>query len=343
MTAEQSQSKRIFLTGSTGFIGRHVARAAVDAGFTCVCLVRPTTDTSVLPAENIHLVQGDLLQPASYQQQLLDCDFVIHLAGITQSLDIDQLYETNERACELLCDVCKSSDKLKRLVYLSSLAAAGPPSVGKASRVESDPIDPVSEYGRSKRAGELAFIKEADSVATTIMRPGIVLGPGDRKQAELIQLIYRWRLHIVAGFRTPDLSMIHVDDLTRLIFSALLHGETLTADPASGAGVYFAVDDSEFPNYWQFGKQIASALDQSVFVWPLWRWVARTVAYVNQSIAASRHRTTTLTVDKIREATVRSWASSASKAREQLGFAPEIPLSKRIEETAQWYVSEDWV
>jgi len=147
----------------------------------------------------------------------------------------------------------------------------------------------------------------------------------------------------VVGFRTPPLSLIHVDDLARFILLAAERGETLCADQASTRGIYFACDDSEFPNYWEFGQRIARSLDQRVVVWPLWRWVARCIGFSAQTVSKIRGTRSLLTVDKVREASARSWASSGEKARQQLGFAPDKSLDEHLRETSRWYVENGWV
>ena len=203
---------------------------------------------------------------------------------------------------------------------------------------------PVSKYGRSKRAGEIALERLADRLPVTIVRPGIVYGRRDPKIAAVFKAIQRTGVHFVVGFRTPPLSLIHVDDLVGLIVRAATDGETLAgAGGPAGRGYYLACDDSDHPTYWQFGRRIATALGRGVFVWPLWRWVGRTVGRVSEVVSRLTGGQSLLTLDKVREATVRSWACSAAKAREQLAFAPSLPLDARLSETAAWFREQGWL
>ncbi|MDA1052409.1 MAG: NAD-dependent epimerase/dehydratase family protein [Planctomycetota bacterium] len=332
-----------FVTGATGFIGAHLVRELLRRGMRCKCLVRATSNVSALPTDGIEFVEGAIEEPDSYRAALEGCDTVIHLAGMIYSLDKARLFLVNSESCAILADTCLATRQPPRLLYVSSVAAAGPPPPGKSMRTESDPASPISLYGRSKREGELLLTERADKLPITVLRPGIVYGSGDQVTAQLVRPIYRWRLHVVAGFRTPPLSLIHVDDLVQLILLAAERGETLRTDPSSSEGYYFACDDSEFPTYWEFGKRIARSLDQGVFVWPLWRWVAMCVGYSAQTAARLRGNSSLLSVEKVREATVHSWASSSQKARQQLGFAPAKSLDERLPETARWYVDNGWV
>jgi len=162
----------------------------------------------------------------------------------------------------------------------------------------------------------------------------------------MFKWIYRYHLHVVVGFRTPHLSLIHVNDLVQIILRAAESGERVeaTTDGAySPQGYYFACDDSEYPNYWELGKRLAVALNRRVFVWPLWRWVGRTVAGVHQLGCYLRGQSSPVNVDKIREATVSSWACSCEKARRQLAFNPSANLDSWFKRTADWYIDNGWL
>jgi dihydroflavonol-4-reductase len=320
-----------FITGASGFIGRRLVESLRQKNVSVKCLVRPTSKVTALQKSGVELVVGAIDQPQSYAAALRGCDTIFHLAGLTHSTDREALYRINSDSCGFLASACAELDSPPRVVYVSSVAAAGPPPQGKQIRDECDPAAPVSDYGRSKWQGEQQWRAFADKLDITIVRPGIVYGPGDTVLAELIRSIYRWRLHVVIGFQTPPLSLIHVDDVVGLIIDAAGKGETIVKAGSTiemSQGVYFACDDSAYPNYWSFGQQIARSLDRSVFVLPLWRWVGRSVAWTVQTSSRLLGKHAFLTVDKIREATVRSWAVSGEKARQHLGFRPSRSLPR---------------
>ena len=334
----------VFLTGATGFIGSHLAEVLVRRGCEVRCLVRPGSAAATIARPGIVPVVGRLEEPDGYRHALAGCDTVFHLAGCVNALSKEALLETNGRATGRLAAACAALPTPPRFVFVSSLAAAGPPPRGRMRRDETDAEAPVSDYGRSKRAGELALEQLADRLPVTIVRPGIVYGRGDPKIAAVFKTIQRTGVHFVVGFRTPPLSLIHVDDLVDLVVRAAVDGETLAgAGGPAGRGYYLACDDSEQPTYWQFGRHIAAALGRGVFVWPLWRWVGRTVGGVSEVVSRLTGAQSLLTLDKIREATVRSWACSAAKARDQLAFAPPLPLDVRLRETAAWFREQGWL
>jgi dihydroflavonol-4-reductase len=336
----------VFLTGASGFVGTHVAEELLRRGCEVRCLVRPTARAEHLDRRGIVPIAGSLESPDSYRHALDGCDTVLHVGGLVAARSNKELMRINGATTGWLADACATLPRPPRLVYVSSLAAAGPPPPDRAYRDEIDPAAPVSDYGRSKRAGEIELGQRAHRLPITVVRPGIVYGSRDPKVAAIFKAIQRTGLHVVVGFQTPRLSLIHVDDLVDLLLRAARAGETLAPAGSRDAGqhgFYFACDDREHPTYGQFGRRVAAALGRRVVVWPLWRWVGRTVGGVSEGFARLTGSAAILSRDKVREATAWSWACSAAKARSHLAFVPARPLDFRLRQTAEWYRDHGWL
>lgn len=338
--------RTVFLTGASGFVGAHVAEALLRRGCEVRCLIRPRSAAPHLDRPGIVRVAGSLEDPAGYRASLRGCDTVLHLAGAVIARTKGEMLRTNGRGTARLADACAAVGTPPRIVAVSSLAAAGPPRQNRAFRDEDDLPLPVSIYGRSKRAGEVALERRSARLPVTIVRPGIVYGARDRQGAAIFRVIQRTGMHVVVGFATPRLSLIHVADLVDLLLQAAVDGETLPAKPAAdrpGRGFYFACDDREHPTYWQFGERVAAALGRRVLVWPLWRSVGRMVGGMADVVSQATGTAHMLSLDKVREATAWSWACSAAKARSQLAFAPALPLDARLRQTADWFREYGWL
>jgi len=332
-----------FVTGATGFIGRHLVDRLIDRGCAVRCLVRPGSEAAA--RVGVDVVTGTLDDPASYRHALAGCDVVYHLGGLVAAARKDDLLQVNGTGTRLLAEACAALPTPPRFVFMSSLAAAGPPPRGRSQRDERDGPVWVSHYGASKRAGEMALQQLADRLRITILRPGIVYGPDDPKMAALLQAIRMTGIHFTVGFRTPPLSLIHVEDMVDLTLAAADRGEALEHDAAgaySPTGYYLACDDRRHPTYGEFGRLIGRALGRRVFVWPLWRWVGRIVGLVAETLFTPDGKGNLLSLDKVREATVRSWACSSAKARTQLGFTPPLPLEDRLHEMAERLAKRGW-
>jgi nucleoside-diphosphate-sugar epimerase len=235
-----------------------------------------------------------------------------------------------------------------QLLLVSSLAAAGPAARGQI-RIEADPPAPISNYGRSKLAGEEEAIERADKFPVTIVRPGCVFGPHDKAMLPLFQTIQRFRFHPVPGWRHPPLSWIYVQDLIDLMVLAVEKGERVPAAAARepkehlGEGIYFATA-AEHLSYADFGAATRPMLRRPFMpVLAIPAPVSMFMASVNETFSWLRGRADVFNRDKIREATVESWACSPEKSRQQLGFEPAENLEQRIRDVIAWYQQQGWL
>ena len=232
---------------------------------------------------------------------------------------------------------------LPTLVVVSSLAAAGPAPAGRI-RSEADAVKPVSAYGKSKYAGELAAVRFADRVPMTIIRPPIVFGEGDPETFQMIRPIARFGIHLKPTFAQRRFSLIHADDLVEAMILAAQRGERVDPGDTTGeSGRYFLSYDAH-PTYAELGRMIGTALDRRrTWVVPTPEWLTWTVAAVAQCKVWLTGRPSIISLDKAREATAGDWTCSAEKARRELGFAPTVSAAERMRQTIAWYRAESWL
>jgi nucleoside-diphosphate-sugar epimerase len=329
-----------FVTGATGFIGRHLVAALVERGVEVRALVRSSGRAGHLARPGVRTVAGSLTDVTAWRHELEDCDVVFNVGGLVAATRRDDLFAVNGRAAGDLADACAAVATPPTLVHVSSLAAAGPPPRGKAIRDEHDPFAPVSDYGASKLLGDAELRRRAARLPITSIQPGIVFGPHDVQVLTLYRMIAAARLHLPMGFRPVPVSLIHVDDLVQLILAASDQGERMTPAESSGhgsSGVYHACDDREHPSYGEFGRRIGGALGRSVMVLPVATPVAWPIVTLASLCSTLAGKPSLVSPDKLREATARSWAASAAKARSQLGFVPAATIDDRLRQTGDWF------
>ncbi len=327
--------RTVFITGATGFIGGALARSLMADGCEVRCLVRSRERGAALAAAGARLIDGTLDDCNGWRREIVGCDTVFHVGGLVAARSRGELFATNATATGALADACSAIETPPRLVFLSSLAAAGPVGRCDPPRDEAAAPAPISNYGRSKLGGERELSARAARMPITVLRPGIVFGPHDTKVAQLFQMISTLRLHLLMGFRDPPLSLIHVDDLVSLACNAADNGRRLDGH-ASAVGIYHACDDREHPGYATLGRRIAAALGRSVVVLPLPLVLALPTSAVVAACWNLLGQASIVSPDKLREATVPSWAASAARARAELDFMPQATLDTRLRETAEW-------
>jgi nucleoside-diphosphate-sugar epimerase len=334
----------VLVTGATGFIGLHLVEALLRRGDGVRCLVRSASNVSALRELGIDLVSAEYDQPRTLEAAASGAEVVYHLAGITRSFASQQFHQVNGEGTARLAQACAAQPRPPHLIFVSSVAAAGPAPRGQV-RVEADPPTPVSHYGRSKLAGERAAGRLAADLPLTIIRPGVVFGPRDPAFVKILRTIRRLCLHPSPGFFPPALSYIHVEDLVDLLLRAQHSGSRVPADPQGkpGQGRYFAVT-SEYPTYAQLGRIVRPMLARPLApVLPLAGPVAWCVAAASECISRLSGQPEELSFDKIREALATSWACSGAAARRDLGFEPARPLAERLKETIDWYLKAGWL
>jgi len=337
---------KVFVTGGTGFIGYHLIKALSERGHEIRCLARKTSRIEPLRPFGVQFVQGDIRDADSITGALSDVQIVFHLAGTTRALRREEFFRVNEHGTRHLLDACLRCKAPPVVVFVSSLAAAGPV-VGRslAPKVEESPCHPVSLYGISKRAGEKVAEKYAKDLPITIVRPGIVFGEWDKDCLEMFRPIARTGIHLVPGYRRKYYSLVYVGDLANLLIRAAEQGERLPANGQSGQpgqGYYFAAYE-ETPSYAQLGKMMGEALGRRTLVIPVAPPVVWTVALFGEITGQLRKRPVLFTWDKAREALAGSWICSAAKARRQLGFETPIALLDRLRQTVAWYRQAQWL
>lgn len=325
---------RFVITGANGFIGSHLARLLVNAGHEVTGLVRPKSRLQLLGDLPLKLERADLRDPASLLPVVRGAEVVFHTAGLTKARSLAAFMAANAQGSLNLASACASCETPPTLLLVSSLAAAGPSRADRPAQ-EPDPALPISNYGKSKLAGENAVRQFAGDVPITIVRPPIVFGLGDENVRSFVQSVLRRGVHVVPGPVAGRHSLIHAGDLAAGLLQAARHAARLPAEPdGQQTGIYYMASDEQ-PAFDELGQIIGQALGRpNVRVVYLPRPLVWAAAALADVFDRARGKIGLLNTDKMREAMGGHWVCSASRAKADLGFRVAAPLGERIREVA---------
>ncbi len=312
---------RSLVTGASGFIGRRLAAELARRGDEVACLVRRTSRTAPLRGLPVELVIGDVGDPASLIPAVSGRDRVFHLAGVIQAAG-DASFETaNIRGTRNLVEAClRSAPDLRRFVFVSSIAAAGPSGPDRPL-IESDAPNPVSAYGRSKLAAE-RIVREAGSrLPAAIIRPPNVLGPGSRELDAAIGLLRR-RLSPSIGDGRPRTSLVDVDDLVAALILA-------AEDPRSQGETYFVTDGGAYA-WSEIVAALAGELGLGRFRIAIPFGVQLAAAGLAETVSRATGRPPLLTREIVRAGHDRFWLYDGSKIGRDLGFRPRYGMRDSV-------------
>jgi nucleoside-diphosphate-sugar epimerase len=323
---------KVFITGGTGFIGSHLVDALLAEGDTEVyALVRDLRSKKWLEGREIHCLEGDLRSLPSLPH---DVDTIFHLAGSTKVRKPADYYTVNQGGSASLFQALADQNlHPRRLVLLSSLAAAGPSRSDKPVR-ESDPPRPLTPYGRSKLAGEQEALKFNDRFPLTIIRVGPVYGPRDRDFLTLFRMAQKGIMPTFGSAR-HKVSLCYVKDLVEALKLAMRDD--------SPSGEIYNIGDPE-PYAWdEFGRAVGKALGRTprMIRFPL--PVVYLVALMSEAACTLTRKVSILDRNKIREMRQDSWVADMGKAQERLAFNPGYTLEQALEETIHWYLDNNWL
>jgi nucleoside-diphosphate-sugar epimerase len=325
---------KALVTGATGFIGSHLVEALIQRGAQVRCLVRNERHLGWVKDLPVEFVVGNCQEKNSLKQAVKDVDHVFHLAGVTTAVNEKTYFEVNALGTENLVQACiEDNPRLKKFIYLSSQAAAGPCRSGEKKKA-SDPCEPVSPYGRSKLLGEDLALSHSHELPLLILRPCAVYGPRDKGFYELFKCLSKGIKPCLTD-HDQHISMCYVQDLVRAI---LLAAETQTE-----SGEILFLSDGQDYRMEEVGDIFAQAMGISALQLPLPKQLLFGLAFLAECISRVSGKPSIMSRGKVEEMIQKNWLCDITKARALLGFEPRISLARGAKLAVDWYKKENWL
>jgi dihydroflavonol-4-reductase len=304
-------------------------------------LIRNKSSASNLVGLKYECIEGNLLDFNSLCKAVKGVNYIFHLAGVSSATSRAGFFEQNTRGTERLARaVAAVGPNLTRLVFVSSLAAAGP-SDSLQPRVETDLDKPVSNYGESKLRGEKALLNFKELFPLAIVRPPFVYGPKDKTAFKMVQTVARNFMPVIYGAGLDGhkyYSAIHAKDLCRGMVQVAV--ASLQKVPS---GEVFYLSEDKMYTYHDLMGTIAERLNCDPVRVGVPNIAIKAAAAGLSTFGFLVRKTFSFNADTLKELMPDYWICSNQKAKTILNFAPEFDFSSGIANAISWYKKQRWL
>ncbi|MEM7757852.1 MAG: NAD-dependent epimerase/dehydratase family protein [Cyanobacteria bacterium P01_A01_bin.40] len=144
---------KVLVTGATGLVGSHLAETLTQEGYEVRCLVEPSIDASVLASLPVEIIYGDIRDRSTVEQAVKGCQNIYHLAGIVASpgISTQTYYDVNVGGTGNVAQACLNNG-IERLIYGSTTGIYG--TIRHPPINEKTPANPDSPYRQTKWLAE---------------------------------------------------------------------------------------------------------------------------------------------------------------------------------------------
>ena len=312
-------NKTVLITGGTGFIGRALARKMLSCGYRVRVLTRK--DPASLNLPDIEFVQGSYEDVDSLAKAISGCHAVFHLAALISGCETQDFVKANAVATANMVSGCiKASPQPEAFIYASSIAAGGPSQDKDNPRVESMGAAPVSDYGRTKLAGEKELLRLPPEVKTVVLRPPMVYGRSDIGLSKTARWVNRgFMVNMCQG--ETYFSFIYVEDFINVLYTALV-------SPATAGKTYYVCEDKQY-QWTYFIGEMAKAMGKkmpTMITLPPGQLMLLGKVYAR--LAKLLHAEAAFHPDKAREAAAGNWIASPKLWMQDTGWKCWTPLTE---------------
>lgn len=323
----------ILVTGGTGFVGSHLVRRLVENGDHVRVLVRKTSNIARLAQIRVEFIEGDITDINILNQAANGVDVIYHCAAYVSDWGPRHVFlQTNVNGTENVARACLLQ-RVPQVIHVSSLAVLD----RWKNHYRTDEKTPYATkirdyYTESKILSErlLLHLYATEGLPVTIVRPGIVWGPGDDVHLPRLVEAMKFPLFSFVDGGRNVLDLTHIRNLVEALVLVL-------KNPISIGAVYNITDNSKVTAR-EFFSRLASELDLAIPNRSLPFWMLYTSAVVMEWFvrASQSNRPPKFTRFGVCEyCHNHDW--DISKAQRELGYKPECNFENAVREIAQWY------
>lgn len=322
-------SKKIFITGSTGFIGQKLARRLADEGNQVVALIRSKGKAKDLQHKNISFVEGDLFNIGALEVGMHETDEVYHLAAFASVWAKDDTFsKVNIDGTLNILNAAKKKG-VKKIVVTSTAGVIGPAIDGPVNEETPRQVDFFTDYESTKYESELK-IKEyvAEGQHVVIVNPTRVYGPGplnvSNSVTKLIKQYTEGKWKFIPGDGLSTGNYVFVDDV--------INGHILAMEKGRAGERYLL--GGEDATYYELFDTIAEVGGKKYKLYNMPLGVLLAFGKIQLFLANTFGRQPLITPGWVRKYLYK-WSVSSAKAEKELGYQI-TSLKDGVQKTVDW-------
>ncbi len=327
--------QKVLITGATGFIGKHLAKALCSQGFHVSALVRNPEKSQELKTLGVHLLPGDVTDSLSLLNAIENKDIVYHLAGkiAYKASEREEMERVNVKGTQKVVDACVTH-KTPVLVYMSSVVAIGASFNGEVLNEDSPYTigDLNLGYFETKHKAE-EIVKTAhkhNGLNAFILNPSTVYGAGDATKGS--RSVQRKVAKGKFPFYTPGgVNVVYIDDVLYCLLNVYKKGRPGERYIVAGENLTIQ----------QTFSIIAEAAGKPAPKKYLPRVALKTLGWIGDNVLEPLGIKGPLSAETANTSSMFHWFSS-EKAQKELGLKP-TPAKTAITESVRWMIDNGYV
>ncbi len=322
---------RIFVTGSTGFIGVPLVRQLAGQGYSVAALYRNESLRQRISHPYVHPCRGHVLERDCLKKGMDGCDAVIHLAAYARvwSKNPEDFYKINVDGTRYVLEQAIKAG-VKRVVITSTAGVYGPSQDGSAvDETHTLPRVYFTEYERTKSLADQVAVSFLDQgLEIVFLHPTRVYGPGLLSESNSVtKLIIRFingKWHIVPSNGKSIGNYVYIDDVVNAHIQALTKGRS---------GEHYLLG-GENVSYNELFDRIREVSGWSSWLIHLPYSIMLSAAGIMELLSKVRLTSPPVTRGFVKKYNY-NWIVSSHKAEQELGYRI-TPLGKGIAEILDW-------
>jgi dihydroflavonol-4-reductase len=321
---------KAFVTGATGFLGSHVARALADQGADLRLLVRRSSNLRNIEGIKAEAATGDLRDPSSLEKAISGCDTVFHVAADYRLWvrDPNEMYQSNVGGTRSLLEAARKNG-VRRVIYTSSVATIGFRNDAQPAD-EDSPVslaDMIGHYKRSKfMAEQLALETGRSGMQVVTVNPTTPIGEQDVKPTPTGRIVVDFLKRKFPAYVETGLNLVDVRECARGHVAALEKGRT-------GERYILGGQDLTLKQILDKLGEITGLPSPTIRLPYLFAFAAGVVDEAITGLLLRREPRAT--VDTVRMGKKKMFASSA-KAERELGWKI-VPVDDALRRAVEWF------